>query len=163
MTADFETPSRTKARSAAAKALKTAIPGENGTGKRGGTNLQSGSGGSTCSPAARRLAARMIEGTADPEMVAEHMGEEFVVAAQALLDGAATKGPLGVAAIAQIGRILGASWVGTQTAAGGKAARHADLVDRLGGALNRALAGQSAPSGHVSVTPAPQAERKLPF
>lgn len=163
MTADFEPPSRGKARSTASNRLKTAIPEGNKAGKEGGTNLKSGSGGSSSSRAARHLAAKMIEQTADPEMVAGAMSAEFLRMAEALLESAAMKGPMAVAATSQIGRILGASWVGTQTAAGGKAARNADLVDRLGGALNRALAGQSASSGHVSVTPAPAPERKLPF
>jgi hypothetical protein len=163
MTTDFEPPSRARARSAAAKRPKTAVPEENGTGKGGGTNLKSDAAASSSGGAARHLAAKMIEQTADPEMVAATMSAEFLRAAEALLESAAMKGPMAVAAISQIGRILGASWVGTQTAAGGKAARHADLVDRLGSRLNKALAGQTAPLGHVSVTPAPQAERKLPF
>lgn len=101
----------------------------------------------------------MIEGCADPEAVARDLGAEMVEIAGVLVDGAKVRGPIGVASLGMLGRILGASWSGPRVEAAGRAARNSEMLNRL----EAALAGQKAPDGHVAVTVAAPAAAKLPW
>lgn len=115
------------------------------------------------SQAALTLAAMMIEQVADPDRVAEHLGEALAGAAEALIQGASVKGPIGGQSLAMIGRILKADWSGTTTAARSNAERKSELLNRIEQRLAGVHAGQSAPPGRVTVTAVKAKAEKLPW